>query len=77
MFDSIAALSRHFPELPDLPTNKPYRNAVELIRSSHEHNFLPLKIIDYDSYLYTELIQAYLYKKCDHMAYLRRMWKSA
>jgi len=34
-FDSIASIANHHYELPDLPTNSAYRDAITSIRSSH------------------------------------------
>ena len=51
--------------------------AVDKIRESHEHNFLPLKIVDYESYIFSEQIEPYLYQKEEHLAYLKRTWRCA
>ena len=76
-FDSVPTLAKQHPELPVLSTNIQYREAIDLIRSIHEHSFLPLKIIDYESYLFTELVEPFLYSKDDHLVFLRRTWKKA
>jgi hypothetical protein len=62
-------------ELPELPTNQSYRDAIDLARSLHTSNFLPLKMMELFSRQFDDEVSHLLYKKDNHYKYMRQLWE--
>ncbi len=61
-------------ELPELETNQRYRELIELARSQHESNFLPLKVMELFSSQFDRDISNSLYVKDNHYKFMRQLW---
>ena len=66
---------REMTELPELETNEGYREAIDLARSYHESNFLPLKIMELFSRQFDDEVSHLLYIKDNHYKYMRQLWE--
>ena len=47
---------------------------IDLARSQHESNFLPLKIIELFSHQFDSEISHYLYIKDNHYKFMKKLW---